>query len=50
MWWAVLLVGAVGVLLPGMLNPFAPFNGLTLLGLIVVVWAANRIANERIWK
>lgn len=51
MWWAVMSVGAVFSFLPGMLNPYAPVNGLTMLGLGLVAWAAyNLISKGDEWK
>jgi hypothetical protein len=44
--WVLIVTGGVLVLLPGMLNPYAPVNGATLLGLILLVWAALRMIRE----
>lgn len=50
MWWVVLAIGGGMVLLPGILNPFAPFNGLTLIGIIVALIAANKLSKGEDWK
>jgi hypothetical protein len=39
--WALIIVGGVAVLLPGYMDPFAPVNGLTLLGLVLVAWGVS---------
>jgi hypothetical protein len=39
--WALIIAGGVAVLLPGYMDPFAPVNGLTLLGLVLVVWGVS---------
>ena len=37
--WVLIVAGGVLVLVPGMVNPYAPINGATLLGVILLVWA-----------
>ena len=37
--WVLIVAGGVLVLVPGMVNPYAPINGATLLGLVLLVWA-----------
>ena len=38
MGWALMVVGAGFLFAPGMIDPFAPINGLSLVGLLLVVW------------
>jgi hypothetical protein len=37
MGWALLGFGGLLMVTPGMLNPFSPINGLTIIGLVLVV-------------
>lgn len=50
MWWLVMGAGAVAAFLPGMLNPMGAVNGLSLLGVIAVVWAAAKLTKGEVWK
>ena len=44
--WVLIVAGGVLVLVPGLVNPYAPINGATLLGLVLLVWAALRMVKE----
>jgi hypothetical protein len=35
--WGLVLTGGLMLLTPGYLDPYAPVNGLTLIGLVLVV-------------
>lgn len=50
MWWLIMAAGSAAIFIPGMLNPMAPFNGLSLLGVIAVVWAAAKLTQGEVWK
>jgi hypothetical protein len=43
MGWFLLVVGGVVVVTPGMLDPFAPINGLTIIGLVLVVLGTMKL-------
>jgi hypothetical protein len=42
-WWVLLIVGAGLTFTPGYLDPFTVVNGMTLLGLGLLAWAALKI-------
>lgn len=46
MWWIVMLVGAGFVLTPGMVDPFAPINGATIIGFALIAWAVTKLMRE----
>lgn len=46
MWWAVMLIGAGFVFAPGMINPFAPINGATIIGFALIAWAVTKLLKE----
>jgi len=41
--WVLMMVGAVFLFAPGMIDPLAPVNGLSLIGLGLVVWATMKL-------
>ena len=41
--WALMVVGAAFLFAPGMIDPLAPINGLSLVGLLLVVWGTVRM-------
>ena len=43
-WWVLFFVGAVFTLTPGYLDPFNVVNGMTLLGVGLLLWSAVKIA------
>jgi hypothetical protein len=45
-WWIVLFIGAVFMLTPGMVNPYAVINGATLLGLGLVAWSGYKLVRS----
>ena len=45
-WWIVLFIGAVFMLTPGMVNPYAVINGATLLGLVLVAWSGFKLVRS----
>lgn len=45
--WVILAVGAGFMFAPGMIDPLAPVNGSTLLGLALLIWATYRLVNNR---
>jgi len=48
MGWLFLIGGGVAVVTPGMLNPYAPINGLTIIGLVLVVAGTMRLMRGRV--
>ena len=36
--WVLIVVGALCMFAPGFVDPFAPINGLSLVGLLLLVW------------
>ena len=46
MWWVVFALGGVIVVTPGMVNPLAPINGATLLGIGLLVWSVLKLVKE----
>ena len=43
-WWVLFFVGAGLTLTPGYLNPFSVVNGMTLVGVGLLLWSAMKIA------
>ena len=43
MGWVLMVVGAGFLFAPGMIDPLAPINGLSLVGLLLVVWGTVRM-------
>jgi len=41
-----MLIGAGFVLTPGMVNPFAPINGATIIGFALIAWAVTKLMKE----
>jgi len=41
--WVLIVVGALCMFAPGFVDPFAPINGLSLVGLLLVVWGTVNI-------
>jgi len=41
--WVLVVVGALCMFAPGFVDPFAPINGLSLVGLLLVVWGTVNI-------
>ena len=41
--WVLVVVGALCMFAPGFVDPFAPINGLSLVGLLLVVWGTVRM-------
>jgi hypothetical protein len=48
MGWVLLLLGGVALVTPGMVDPFAPINGLTIIGLVLVVVGTMRLTRGRV--
>jgi hypothetical protein len=48
MGWVILLAGGAALVTPGMLNPFSPINGLTIIGLVLVVVGTMRLTRGRV--
>jgi len=47
MGWVLMVFGAAFLFAPGMVDPLAPINGATIIGLGLVVWATYKLTNER---
>jgi hypothetical protein len=43
-WWVLFFVGAGLTLTPGYLDPFNVVNGMTLLGVGLLLWSAVKIS------
>ena len=43
MGWVLMVVGAAFLFAPGMIDPLAPINGLSLVGLLFVVWGTVNV-------
>jgi hypothetical protein len=43
-WWVLFFAGAVLTLTPAYLNPLGVVNGMTVLGLGLLLWSAMKIA------
>jgi hypothetical protein len=43
-WWVMFFMGAVLTLTPAYLNPLGMVNGMTLLGLCLLLWAGVKIS------
>jgi len=43
MGWVLMLVGAGFLFAPGMIDPLAPINGATIIGLGLVAWATVKL-------
>ena len=41
--WVLIVVGALCMFAPGFVDPFAPINGLSLVGLLFVVWGTVNV-------
>ena len=41
--WVLIVVGALCMFAPGFVDPFAPINGLSLVGLLLVVWGTVNV-------
>jgi len=41
--WALMMVGAGFLFAPGMIDPLAPINGASLIGLGLVAWASMKL-------
>jgi hypothetical protein len=48
MGWVLMIAGGVAVVTPGMVDPFAPINGLTIIGLVLVVAGTMRLTRGRV--
>jgi hypothetical protein len=48
MGWVLLLLGGVALVTPGMVDPFAPINGLTIIGLVLVVVGTMKLTRGRV--
>lgn len=46
MGWILMAVGAGFLFAPGMIDPFAPINGATIIGLGLVIWGATKLVKE----
>ena len=46
MGWALMFFGAVFLFAPGMIDPLAPVNGATIVGLGLVAWGSMRLIKE----
>ena len=45
MGWVLIVVGAVLLFAPGMIDPLAPINGATLIGLALIAWGTVKLWN-----
>jgi hypothetical protein len=45
--WVMMMVGAGFLFAPGMVDPLAPINGATLIGLGLLAWATVRLVSGR---
>jgi len=45
--WLLLIVGGALVVTPGMFDPFAPVNGMTILGLVLVVTGTLKLVRVK---
>jgi hypothetical protein len=45
MGWVLMGVGAGFLFAPGMIDPLAPINGATILGLALIAWGTVRLVN-----
>ncbi len=43
MGWVLMVVGAGFLFAPGMIDPLAPINGASLIGLGLVAWASMKL-------
>jgi len=43
MGWVLMVTGAVFLFAPGMIDPLAPINGASLIGLGLVAWALMKL-------
>ena len=43
MGWVLMVTGAVFLFAPGMIDPLAPVNGATLIGLGLLAWASMKL-------
>ena len=41
--WALLIIGGLALVTPGYIDPYSPINGLTLIGLVLVVAGTLRL-------
>lgn len=45
MGWVLMAIGAGFLFAPGMIDPLAPINGSTIIGLGLIVWATYKLTN-----
>ena len=43
MGWVLMVIGAGFLFAPGMIDPLAPINGASLIGLVLLAWATVRL-------
>ncbi len=48
MGWALMVTGGLVMVTPGILDPFTPVNGLTLIGFVLVVAGTMSLMGRRV--